>query len=378
MGRDLSELIQRREDARDAARRIEFGEMNDTVLIAGAGLSKVAGLPTTGELTKRFLNIQGTRATLAPFQRVITDILQDYWTTVFGFAGGEPPSFEDHFTMLDLAANTGHHLGSHFSPKKLRAIRRLSIHRVFDILDQTYDPIPELQAFLQLLSDGKNNALVTTNWDIVLEKHLWPRRYNYSIEMHEPKGRRISSAGISLLKLHGSSNWAYCDCCGKLFAYGLEDGKGALHQHVFIDRDDFFALDSEEADTHAPREIAKCRQCDVKLSSRVATFSYTKTINFVHFLAIWDNAFKALRRASHWIFVGYSFPEADFQLRHMLKAAQLGRPRGSKLRVTVVTHGNSDGTLERFQRFFGTGLTEQSSAGFLEWVVPTIEAGTPA
>ena len=345
--------------------------MNDTVLIAGAGLSSVAGLPTTSELTRRFLNIQGTPATPALLQHAITDILKNYWSIVFGYVGGEPPSFEDHFTMLDLAANSGHHLGAHFSPKQLRAIRRLSIHRVFDILDQDYHENRTLQAFLHRMADGDNNALVTTNWDISLEKHLWRRNYNYSIEMHEPTGERRRAEGVPLFKLHGSANWAYCDCCGKLFAYGLAYGKGALNQHIFIDRDDFFALDNEEADTHAPRQTAQCPDCDVRLSSRVATFSYTKTLNFVHFQAIWDNAFRAFRQARHWIFVGYSL-DADFQLRHMLKTAQLGRPRGADLKVTMVSHGNSDGTFNRFQRFFGDVLSEQHSQGFLRWAAPKV------
>src|SRR5687767_11572451 len=101
--------------------------MNDTVLIAGAGLSAVAHLPTTSELTKRFLSLPGTLATPAPLQEAITVILRHYWETVFCYRDGEPPSFEDHFTVLDLAANTGHHLGAAYSPKQLRAIRRLSI-----------------------------------------------------------------------------------------------------------------------------------------------------------------------------------------------------------------------------------------------------------
>ena len=104
----------------------------------------------------------------------------------------------------------------------------------------------------------------------------------------------------------------------------------------------------------------------MRLSSRVATFSYAKTLNFIHFLTIWDNAFKALRDASHWIFVGYSLPEADFQLRHMLKAAQLGRRTGSTVKVNVVA-GENDGTIDRFQRFFGSAVVEQTSCGFEAW-----------
>jgi len=42
-------------------------------------------------------------------------------------------------SILDLSANSDHNLGRVYSLQKLRAIRRLSIHRVFDILDTRFE-----------------------------------------------------------------------------------------------------------------------------------------------------------------------------------------------------------------------------------------------
>jgi len=344
--------------------------MRDTVLIAGAGLSAVAGIPTTGELTKRFLSQLPTAATPKTLQDAISEELEKYWRVVFGFTGNAP-TFEDHFTVLDLAANTGHHLGTRYSPKQLRAIRRLSIHRVFEILDQRFDASRVLTEFLAKLQRGRNNGIITTNWDISPERHA-KRPFHYSIPVsmrspYEPESVLWPTRGTAILKLHGSSNWSYCDCCGRLYASNPEFGKTAVKDKIFIDNDDFMAL--RPKDRLPPRKIfaAHCPDCGVRLSSRVATFSYAKTLNFVHFLAIWDDAFKLLREANNWIFVGYSFPEADFQLRHMLKAAQLGRRRAEAVRVKVVTRGDEDFTISRFERFFGRALVEYSVNGFEEW-----------
>src|SRR5688572_6190870 len=96
---------------------------NDTVLFAGAGLSSAVGLPTTERLTEEFLSLPATSATRRALQDLISDHLRCYWETVFGYSEGPnspKPSFEDHFTTLDLAANTGHALGTHYCPKKLR------------------------------------------------------------------------------------------------------------------------------------------------------------------------------------------------------------------------------------------------------------------
>lgn len=343
--------------------------MDDTVLIAGAGLSSVAGLPTTRRLTAQFLTLPETDATSNDVQKAISRHLRQYWETVFEYRDtGPEPSFEDHFTVLDLAANTGHHLGVRYNPKQLRAIRRLSIHRVFDILDLKFTVNGRLTDFLARLARGNRNAIVTTNWDIAIERHLNGCPYHYSIPMARLNRGQHDQAGLPVLKLHGSSNWAYCDCCGRLFAFDLGQGKGALHKHILIDDADLRLLDSSDphpAVLSLPPK-AECPWCKVSLSSRVATFSYAKVLGFVHFLGVWDNAFKSLRDASNWIFLGYSFPESDFQLRHMLKAAQLGRAPGSNVKITVVVK-DDQAAVERFRRFFGAAVVV-AERGFDDWV----------
>jgi hypothetical protein len=81
-----------------------------------------------------------------------------------------------------------------------------------------------------MLASGTGNAVVTTNWDIVIERHLGDSPFHYSILMTDVHGEAVPRHGTPIMKLHGSSNWAYCDCCGRLFAFGLREGKGALHR----------------------------------------------------------------------------------------------------------------------------------------------------
>ena len=340
-----------------------------TALIAGAGLSAVAGIPTTRELPKQFLSLPPTGATPTPLQEAMSEHLRQYWEVVFGYEpGGPAPSFEDHFTVLDLAANTGHQLGSSYSPKQLRAIRRLSIHRVFDVLNTKFRRSEELSEFLSTLANGSGNGILTTNWDIAIERHLLPDSFHYSVAIEHLGGGVYDRRGIPLLKLHGSTNWAYCDCCSRLYAFDPHQGKGALYEHVFIDKDDFRALapDAKVAHLRIHGSKAKCYVCGIALSSRVATFSYAKVLNFVHFLSIWDDAFTLLRSARRWLFVGYSLPEADFHLRHMLKTAQLGRAEPGEVKVTVVTNDDQQ-TIERFKSFFGASVEVVENGGFEQW-----------
>ena len=56
--------------------------------------------------------------------------------------------------------------------------------------------------------------------------------------------------------------------------------------------------------------------------------------------------------SSEWIFVGYSLPEADFEFRHLLKAAEKAAPGGAAKKVEVVLKNDAEAAL-RFKRFFG-------------------------
>src|SRR5579859_5700763 len=140
-----------------------------TAVILGAGFSKCAGLPTQNEFFNLLL---APELSQTPLQKCITDVIEQFLRDVFGWAPGEPlPSLEEYFTCIDLSANTGHHLGIKYTPKMLRAIRRMTVHRVLQILDFQYGPSPVIQKFLTgILPQAA--GFVVLNWDLVLERGL--------------------------------------------------------------------------------------------------------------------------------------------------------------------------------------------------------------
>lgn len=306
-------------------------------------------------------------------QTEISAQLAQYWSAVFGWRRGRrKPSFEDHFTSLDLAANTGHHLGRLYSPQKLRAIRRMSLHRVFETLDLRFGKNQSIRGLVDSLATGEENAVVTTNWDIVVERHLkWGgHEFHYGIPTEDVETRTARHNGIAVLKLHGSANWCYCDDCRRVFT--SEDGKAAYKQWLFLEKRDFVALgamtvaeyDHWEAHPVGPQ----CPVCAVRLSARVATFSFDKALGFFQFQGIWEESLRRLRSADRWIFIGYSLPAADFELRQLLKTAQLAGEESRNLQVDAVLKGDA-AAQRRFREFFGRRLTSLHTKGFEAWFV---------
>jgi NAD-dependent SIR2 family protein deacetylase len=343
--------------------------IDDTVVFLGAGFSRAAGLSTTGELSLRFLETADTPFTGLEVQQAITEALQDFWSKVFGYRRGEPePSFEDHFTALDLAANSGHQLGLHYSPRRLRAIRRFSLHRVFELLNQpAHDPDPAVGEFVRAVAEGRRNAVVTTNWDIVVENRLTDARYPYhhGIPMRYADGARMLKTGLPILKLHGSTHWLYCDSCRRVFSGNPGGPKAVLEIAAFLEESDFVALERPVPAGLHDRLAKLCACCGARLSARVATFSYSKALQFFQFQGVWEIALRRLQEARRWLFVGYSLPEADFELRHLLKTAELSRGPENRPEITVVLKDKD--SPQRYRRFFGLPETAIIQHGFDAW-----------
>ena len=266
-----------------------------TVAILGAGFSVPAGVPSTNRISSRFLSVDRSSLTPQPIQERMSAHLSQYWRDVFQYQGGDfRPSFEDHFTLLDLSANTGHYLGG-YKPAMLRALRRISIHRVFDILFGSYRHSDSIASFLQQFTSAPNTSIVSLKWDLVLENHLNSLRipYQYGIPGEYLDRQELQAVGHRITKLHGSINWFYCDKCHSA-AFGHPLSKTVLHSRCLLLPKDFEVLQPENPLGRAAFEPgAMAVPCPNKcgnrcMTCRVATFSHTKSTDFYFFHSSWD------------------------------------------------------------------------------------------
>jgi len=335
-------------------------------LFLGSGFSAELGLPTTALLQDKLLDVAAETQPGKDREEFISKTLREFWEKVFGWQSGDrPPSVEDHFTQIDLAANSGHYLGHGYNPKRLRALRRFTIHRMFKLLDVQPTITPPINSFFARLHESFGLSVVTTNWDIAFERCLQKEKgkFNYGIETFNAHGA-VLQKGTLILKLHGSTNWSYCDCCRNL-SFEMNTGKPA-----FLDPDDFclFPGGGDIARALQESDLRVCEQCDGRKGARVGTFSYRKDLSLPFFQSIRDSAQFTLQRAEKWLVIGYSMPEADIEIRHLLKSAQLARagPR-QHLSINVVLKGDCAAS-ERYQRFFGLRNATLFNSGLGDWI----------
>ena len=348
------------------------------LLIVGAGFSFNAGLPLASNFTNELLNIDGLNMRGPSRQQI--RYLRNFVDQVFGEgdkrSADEWPELEDIFTLIDLSANTGHHLGPNYSAAELRIVRRAIIVRMIRMLSQAYrrrqdDPDANWRSLEQLFEqfNMRDTAVLSMNWDTVFERGVARtqkvRNTDYgchatpvTFKSNRLVKRTVSGRALHLLKPHCSVNWLYCDACRETFWVPPSDSE-KVAQTLFRKQDWDVILLGSKVSTPTVRSPA-CPHCEGhSLGTRFATFSYRKALEFPMHAASWRTAEEYLKRTVDWVFLGYSMPAADFEFKHLLKRVQLTEL--TRPNITVITGGNdANATEERFTKFFGNVSGERT------------------
>ena len=351
--------------------RIMQGVNMRAAVILGAGFSKNSGLPIQSEIPE--LLIENQEDSL--FEAYISQIIQEFYEDVFGFFKGEvPPSLDDLLTCIDISTNSGHHLGIKYSPLHLRAIRRFIIYKLFKILEDKYrysEAVFNLVS--RLLKSYSKVDFIVLNWDTVLEKYINNISPSYSINYCNGGEyiRNVSSEKaleeIKIIKIHGSSNWLYCDNCRVLFNDTF--GDIPLIKKAGFKATDFELLGKSELDLRGFIDGEECLICGDQISSHIATFNFRKSFKENSFPQLWDKAEEALTISDKWIFIGYSLPQADYEFKHLLKISELKLMHRKKKKPDIdVVLLNSTATAEKYISFFGSKIVTIYNGGINEYL----------
>lgn len=335
--------------------------MPETVYILGAGFSCNASLPSQGELTAQLLQHQHLSGS-AMVNKYITTLIGQFLEDVFHIWDMQEgcPALEEIYTCLDFSIQSGHFLGPYYTPKKLQAIRRFITHRIFQILEQHYQPSAEITELLRQSTKDGLAAYITLNWDTVLEKHLAGLNIaaDYRCDTRPLGTVTAQHTSLPVYKLHGSANWAYCENCKYLF-YTADT---LLDEYLFLYPHDF-ALFGYTVDHRDCKTIA-CPHCSIEhLSTHIVTFSYRKNFRTNYFSRLWQESELVLQNARQWVFIGYSLPMADYQFKQVLKSAELQLSRRTSPQISLITKSDArkiNPAIIRYAKFFGSNLPPQN------------------
>ncbi len=354
--------------------------MSKIVYVLGAGFSKCTNAPLQKDILKEIFDLKPFYPD--DFDKPFVDSrkrLEDFLIELFNEDDINELvkiDLENLFTIMDKAIINREFINdkSFEDISKLRSDLNCCIVYMFNeklrgSITGFYSKLAE--QIVKRRTSGKQKddpfGFITLNWDIILENTVFQETkvfnenkgddeakcfvdytcYAYPFNMSDYPHRSIDVKpkghyNIKIMKLHGSLNWLVCSNCGRLF----------------------FKLDEKIAIYELLKQ-KKCPECEQKaLRSLIVTPTLLKDLNNTHLKMVWHNALLDLMEAEKVVFVGYSFPIADFELRYLLK-----RGISKKAKIEVVLRSDNKEVFERFQQFFGkqfkpSGRITSGTAGY--------------
>jgi NAD-dependent SIR2 family protein deacetylase len=308
------------------------------VYILGAGFSVEAGAPVQAKLLPEAIRLFEENPQNYNEERF--SIFKSFLINQLGYAEKslKDVELEDIFTPLDRCLTENSQFRG-IGLDKIMEVREAVFHVVGRtiqlILYNTQNSKQYINEFAEYLTEKSSAraggsyrssdpvSVISTNWDILLDNSIHQaivqKSHNAVVdyccyissrdeadESIKPGLEKLGQGGfnVKLLKLHGSLNWLQCPRCMRLYArFSRKDG----------------VLDYENRES--------CRHCDNNfpeeksnhlLASNLIMPTYIKDLSNPQYKVIWQNAGIEIAEADKLVFIGYSLPNADFEMRQLL------------------------------------------------------------
>jgi len=300
---------------------------NKTIFFLGAGFSKDAGAPLQSEILDKISTFDADKLIkdhpgrynevdkIRDLERLKCFINENFLAEI------NNAELEDIYTPVDRCIIDGVSFKGK-TPEELVEIRNKLNSIIALIMDEqlTYrvsdDYIRNFAEYIveqnRSRSIGDKSVVITSNWDILLDNRISEyiggsgdvvdycchyTHYNDS-EAFPPPLIAIERKNHThkILKLHGSLNWLWCSNCGRI-------------QVKFWEK---IALDGYFNDP-------ECRFCGAhSFVPQILMPTFLKDNTNTQLRNVWNQAGLELLETKRIVFIGYSFPLADFEIRQML------------------------------------------------------------
>ncbi len=373
--------------------------MEKTIYFLGAGFSADAGGPIQNGIIISILSeqfrakyyhnpkIERARIKFVSFIENQLQIPQDLWNKI---------ALEDIFTPIDRSLSNNKSF-KRFDVKELATLREdfhllmgAAIQFGVDTGLNNKKYIDDFASYINSIAqqrliniENDNVAVVTTNWDIILDNSLNVLAKNYCQKEKDKESEKIAVVdyccyisslqnnpfikpgllalgkggyNMKYLKLHGSMNWLHCPSC----------------QRMFVKYDVKTMLSSDKYCKHCKKNYKLEDLNAVKLKSNLLLPTFIKDLSNIQIQLVWQNAGIELSEATKVVFIGYSLPQADFEIRQLLSRCI---PNHVEVEVVLFPGTNNSKTPENLEKekdgyrtFFGSRI--KSDASFIVKTVP--------
>lgn len=308
-----------------------FERERDVVFVFGAGASYADGAPLQADLLPYILFGNDSEISESKLGKLVTKFISSH----FYVSKEIIPTLEAIFAYLDYYINTNESLGGDINTSKIIEIREALITLLhYTISKKRIFEKRIYHKFWKRVEDvGLNIGVISLNYDTLLDDSFdflypdkgyidycinlmnydWYDKYHKEIESFNwwinPREPVYVSKGckpkvIKIIKLHGSLNWKYCNCCNQVLLTAW-DSDIDLNNSGFIKYDH---VKDQSVEFRCPIDSSKFR-------TLIVPPSHFKDLTHPIINLLRDEAAREIRCAKKLVFVGYSFPEADAHIK---------------------------------------------------------------
>lgn len=351
-----------------------------TVYILGAGFSIEAGAPSQEKLIQKIFDTYRTHPHKIGVDKM--DEFKFFLADTMFIRGDlqETIPLEDIFTPIDrcIVDNISFR---NLSVSQLKQKREL----VFELIGKTLQHILQdanadyIHRFARHLVESAKErqekkyddfdpvSVISTNWDILLDNSIYDEigkhstydavvdyccyisSYDKNDSTVKPGLEVLGRGGfnVKLIKIHGSLNWLQCPRCQRLYV--------KFNQKIGMDP---YNGVNKPTCRHCNTNFGDCTSHN--LFSNLVMPTFLKDFSNPQYKIIWQNSGIELSEAKKIVFIGYSLPQADFEMRQLLS-----RMVAKETEIEVVDFKDSrdngvkfNALIANYKQFFGREISE--------------------
>lgn len=312
---------------------LNYPTKRDVVFVMGAGASHPDGVPLQKHILPMILDDEKGELRNTYIGKEVIQFLEDNF--VFDVKAEKYPNLEAVFGFLDYFILQNESLNSTYTHNKIVEIKEYLIKLIHYIVNlQTDKKSKYYHKFWEGIKKHNSNvSIITLNYDTLLEQafdDLFPnfgfldycthlmnydkidelKDFNFWLNPRMPVtvDENVTPVPIKIIKLHGSLNWKYCNCCNQTLLTPW-DRTIDLHKGKFLG---FTYPDNEKYEYVCPLD-------GTEFQTLIMPPTYIKSLNQPVISQLMSEASREIRDAKKIVFVGYSLSDADVHVKALFR-----------------------------------------------------------